>query len=52
MDDELIDFLIEVVTNSHKCQHCTQCFHGDEKCACINAYTCIANDFSEYDEGD
>ena len=46
--DPLIDFLVMVVTNSHKCQHCIHCFCG----GCINAYECIGHDFSEYTEGD
>ena len=48
-NDELIDFLILTVSNSHKCQHCTCCYNN---CACINAYDCISHDFSKYDEGD
>ena len=48
-DDKLIDFLILTIRNSHKCQHCINCFNG---CACINAYDCISHDFAEYDEGD
>lgn len=49
INDSLIDFLIMVITNSHKCQHCVNCFNSS---ACINAYHCIGNDFADYDEGD
>ena len=52
MDEKLIDFLLLVIANSHKCQHCIHCFHTDTGSGCIMAYQCIANDFSEHDEGD
>lgn len=52
MNEELLDFLLLVIANSHKCQHCIRCFHADGGSGCIIAYQCIANDFSEYDEGD
>ena len=47
-EDPLIKFLVTTITNSHKCQHCVNCFHN----GCINAYHCISNDFADYDEGD
>ena len=48
MNEELLDFILKVIANSHKCQHCMWCFCG----GCINAYKCISNDFSEYEEED
>lgn len=50
--DPLIDFLVMVVTNSHRCQHCIHCFHSSTGCGCTNAYHCIGNDYTDYNEGD
>ena len=50
--DPLIDFLVMIVTNSHKCQHCIYRFRGSAECGCINAYHCIGNDYADYDEGE
>lgn len=53
MEEELLDFLMLVIANSRKCQHCIYCFHADDGgSGCAMAYDCIAHDFSEYDEGD
>ena len=53
MNDELLNFVITTISNSHKCQHCIYCFHGEgNRCACINWYHCIAHDFADYNEGE
>lgn len=53
MEEKLLDFLMLVIANSHKCQHCIHCFHDDDGgSGCAMAYDCIARDFYEYDEGD
>lgn len=48
MSTDLLNFLIKVIGNSRKCQHCKWCFYG----GCINAYHCISTDFSDYEEGE
>jgi hypothetical protein len=45
----LNDYLIEVVKNSYKCQHCMMC-HSDN--TCFFAYDCIKKDFYYWREED
>ena len=47
-NDELLDFILEIIKNSANCKNCIHNFYG----GCIEAYNCISHDFSEYDEGD
>ena len=47
MDDSLIDFLLLVISNSEKCQHCVKCFQGG---GCIEAYSCIGHNFDKYEK--
>ena len=51
-EDELLEFILTIIRNSHKCQHCIHCAQVTEGPACVMGYECIANDFSEFDRGD
>lgn len=52
MEDELLDFILTIIRNSSKCQHCIYCTNVTEGPTCVMGYDCIANDFSEFDRGD
>ena len=39
------NYLLEVVKNSYKCQHCSMCHNNN---ICLFAYNCIKKDFYDY----
>ena len=52
MEEELMNFILTIIRNSSKCQHCIYCTQVTEGPTCVMAYDCITNDFSEFDRGD
>ena len=52
MEDELMEFILTIMHNSSKCQHCIYCTDGTDAPPCSMAYECIADDFCEFDRGD
>ena len=46
------NYLLEVVKNSYKCQHCAHCFMYHNNNICFFAYDCIKKDFYCYKEED
>ena len=40
------NYLLEVVKNNYKCQHCSLCFNN----TCFFAYDCIKKDFYYYED--